>query len=356
MIGRLVALCLLLAAPPASARPPLYPEEIRAAFKKMVERPAKPPLPLDIRKHGSKKDPEGNPLERVSIASEKKASGKVERIPMLVVRPQKARGRRPAVIVVHGTGGTKEGQLEFLSKLAGKGIIAVAIDARYHGDRVPEAERETAYQDAIVEAWRADAETQEHPFYYDTVWDVWRVVDYLQKRPDVDKNRVGMIGFSMGGVVTWLAAAADERIKVAVPVIAVQSFRWSLDNDQWQARAKTIQAAHDAAAKDLKEPKVTAKVAETLWKKLVPGIVDSYDAPSMLRLFPPRALLIINGEQDPNCPIGGARIAFAAAASAYRAREASEKLKVVVSPGVGHTVTDEHKAEALDWFAEWFKL
>jgi dienelactone hydrolase len=356
MIVRLVALCLLcLTAGPALARPPLYPDEVRAAFKKLIMRPDKPPLPLDIRKQGSKRDPDGNPLERVSIASEKKAGGKTERIPMLVVRPQKSRGRRPVVIVVHGTGGTKEGQLEFLSKLAGKGIIGVAIDARYHGERVPQADRETAYQEAIVAAWQADAATQEHPVYYDTVWDVWRVVDYLQKRPEVDKNRIGLIGFSMGGIVSWLAGATDERIKVTVPVIAVQSFRWNLDNNQWQARAKTIQEAHDAAAKDLKEPKVTAKVSEAVWQKLCPGLLDSFDAPSMLRLFAPRPLLILNGDEDPSCPIGGARIAFAAAASAYRAKEASEKLKVVVSPGVAHTVTDEHRAEALDFFTEWLK-
>lgn len=352
MLRRLPALCLLaLAARPALARPPLFPEEVRAAFKKQLDRTAPP---LDIRKHGSKKDPDGNPLERVSIASEKKPSGKIERVPLLVVRPQKARGRRPAVIVLHGTGGDKESQLPWLSKLAGKGIIGVALDARYHGERVPEAEREGAYDEAILKAWHAEGE-HEHPLYYDTVWDVWRVVDYLQKRPDVDKNRIGMIGFSMGGIVTWLAAATDERIKVSIPAISVQSFRWSLDNGQWEARGATVQPVLDAAAKDLKQPKVNAKVFEAVWRKLLPGALDSFDGPSMLRLFAPRSLMIINGELDPNCPIGGARIAFAAANSAYRAREASEKLKVVVAPGTAHTVTEQNQADALDWFVEWLK-
>ena len=44
----------------------------------------------------------------------------------------------------------------------------------------------------------------------------------------------------MGGIETWLAGAVDDRIKVAVPAIAVQSFRWSLENDRWQGRARTI--------------------------------------------------------------------------------------------------------------------
>ena len=100
----------------------------------------------------------------------------------------------------------------------------------------------------------------EHPFYYDTCWDLWRTVDYLVTRPDIDADRLGMIGFSMGGIQTWLAASVDERIKVAVPAIAVQSFRWSLENEKWQGRANTIKAAHNAAATDLGESAVNQKV------------------------------------------------------------------------------------------------
>ena len=58
-----------------------------------------------------------------------------------------------------------------------------------------------------------------------------------------------MIGISMGGIETWLAAAVDDRVKVAVPAISVQSFRWSLENEEWQGRANTIKAAHEAAAR-----------------------------------------------------------------------------------------------------------
>src|SRR5579862_2816347 len=122
-----------------------------------------------------------------------------------------------------------------------------------------------------------------------------------------------MIGFSMGGIETWLAAAVDDRVKVAVPAIGVQSFRWSLEHERWQGRANTIKAAHEAAAKDLGEAQVNAKVCRALWSKVIPGILDQYDCPSMIRLFAPRPLLILNGENDPNCPLDGARLAFAAA-------------------------------------------
>ena len=73
----------------------------------------------------------------------------------------------------------------------------------------------------------------EHPFLLDTVYDLWRLADYLITRPDVQAHRIGMMGISMGGIETWMAASVDKRIKVAVPVIAAQSFKWSLENDKW---------------------------------------------------------------------------------------------------------------------------
>ena len=78
----------------------------------------------------------------------------------------------------------------------------------------------------------------EHPFYYDTVWDLWRLVDVLETCAYVDAKKIGMIGISMGGIQTWLAASVDERVAVAVPLIGVQSFRWSLDNEKWQGRPR----------------------------------------------------------------------------------------------------------------------
>src|SRR5262249_25669398 len=157
--------------------------------------------------------------------------------------------------MLHGTGGTKEGVRAWLIEFARRGMVGVAIDARYHGDRAGGAKGAAAYNQAIVRAWKA-TNLQEHPFYFDTVWDLWRVVDYLQTLAEIDRRKIGMMGISMGGIETWLAASVDERIAVAVPAISVQSFRWSLDNDRWQGRANTIKAAHEAAAKDLGEEKV----------------------------------------------------------------------------------------------------
>jgi dienelactone hydrolase len=340
---------VLVALVPQQTYPPA--SQVREAFLKQLDRPkvAFEPIVVD----GGVKD--GFQTYEFTFRSERKGPGTFEQVPGFLIRPEKAEGPLPAVVVLHGTGGSKEGMRGWCTDLARRGIIGVAIDARYHGARAGGKKGAARYNEAISAAWRAKPEEMEHPFYYDTVWDLWRLADYLETRADVDSKRLGMIGFSMGGIETWLAASVDERWKVAVPAIGVQSFTWSLENDRWQGRAKTIALAHDTAAKDLGEPAVNQKVCRALWSKVIPGILDQFDCPSMLRLFAGRALFIPSGDQDPNCPIEGARIAFRSAEEAFKAAGCPEKLKILVAEGVGHKVTAEQNAAALEWFQKWLK-
>ena len=345
---RLLLLALLFLPAPLVAQDAKTPAQIRADFLNLLDRPK---VPLDVKTHGSRPlGVDGWTLETLDFASEKKADGSTERVPTIVSRPTtKSSGPRPVVIVLHGTGGSAESQVGFLKELAARDIVGVAIDARYHGKRSGGAKGATAYNEAIARAWKTG---KEHPFYYDTVWDLWRLVDYLETRPDVDARKIGMIGFSMGGIETWLAASVDERVLVSVPAIAVQSFRWSLDNDAWQGRANSIKLAHDIVAKDLGESKVNQRVCRELWNKVIPGITGEFDCPNMLRLFPGRPLLIVGGMKDPNCPYTGAKIAVASAEAAYREAGATDRLRVMYAD-VAHTVTAEQRRAALDWFSQW---
>jgi dienelactone hydrolase len=336
-----------------TAHPP--PDQVKASFLKLLDRPK---VPLDARARATMRGRDGRVTERIEFATEKRADGAIERVPALLVRPADDSKPSPAVIVLHGTGGSKDSLRPWLDELVGRGFIAVAIDARFHGERSGGAKGAAAYNEAIITAWRADPEAgfeQTYPFYYDTCWDIWRTIDYLQTRTDVDPDRIGMVGISMGGIETWLAAAVDDRVKVAVPALAVQSFRWSLDNNQWQARARTIKAAHDAAAADLGRRTVNDDVCRALWNKIVPGILDQYDCPSMIRLFAGRALLITSGERDPNCPIDGAGVAFAAARRAFKDANAADHLKIMVAPGSGHMITPRQHAAIMSWLVQWLK-
>jgi dienelactone hydrolase len=349
---RLLIVVWLFATAARAGEAPAYPPpaQVRAAFLKLLDRPKPPPDPMVVAVKAAQ--PEGWVLEDLRITSEIKPGQTSERVPISILRPAAAK-KLPAVIVLHGTGGNREGMLPFMKELAERGIIGVAIDARYHGARTKEGKGSALYNAAVLRAWQTKAgDAMEHPFYYDTCWDLWRVIDYLETRPDIDAKRLGMIGFSMGGIQTWLAASVDERIKVIVPAIAVQSFRWSLDNDQWQGRARTIKLAHEGAAKDLGEPEVNAKVCRALWQKIVPGITDQFDCPSMLRLCAGRPLLILSGTKDANCPYGGAKLAIASAQRAYQEAGAGDRLQVIIAD-VGHTVTPEQRKAAATWLERW---
>lgn len=284
-------------------------------------------------------------------------TGKDEKVPLLIYKPVTGAPSFPAVIFLHGTGGSKDGEgiRNVLYQLSKRGIMGVAVDARYHGERIPGGAHGAAeYVEAIAKAWQnRDTARQTHPFFFDTVYDLWRVTDYLTGRPDVQASRIGMGGISMGGIETWMAASVDKRIKAVVLDIAVQSFRWSLRNNNWQGRANTIKAAHLQAAKDMGDTAMNEKNVQALWNKLLPGITEEFDCPSMIRLLAPRPLLILSTEKDPNCPLPGAKIAYAAAAEAYGAKGAADKLKMDITPHLAHRTTPEHEKMTLDWFSKW---
>mgnify|MGYP003337881100 FL=1 len=324
------------------------PATTRQEFLKLLDRPRVDPRPKEL----GRETKDGTLRIRWEFISEERAGKDPERVPALLVRPDKP-GKFPVVIVLHGTGGNKEGMMSWLTELAKKGVAGLAIDARYHGERNGAKNKAEGYTEAITRAWRDKSPNREHPWFYDTSYDLWRLIDVIEKRDDIDASRIGMLGTSMGGIQTWLAASVDERVKVAAPLIGVQSLRYGLENDGWHARANTVRKAHEEAAKDLGEPMVNARVAKELWNRVIPGITDRFDGPAMLPLFAPRPLYIGNGEKDPNCPIIGAKLAFAAAEKAYAAKGASDKLKIDVAAGVPHKVTNEQKADSIAWCVRW---
>jgi dienelactone hydrolase len=342
-----ITLLASVVAPPVAHGADLTPAETRAAFRKIVDR-----------KHSgfngrtAHSERNGKVVETGTFMSEE-----TEEVPFLIIRPKDKPGKLPVVIVLHGTGGNKEGVAPLLDDLATKGFFAMSIDARFHGARVPGGAKDTtAYNEAIVKAWReTDPAKMTHPFYWDTVYDVWRAVDFISRRRDVDPKRIGLVGFSKGGIETWFAAATDERIAVCVPAISVQSFKWSLENNQWQGRANTIKDAHEVAAKDIRQSRVNYEVCRQLWQKLLPGILDRFDCPRMLEAIAPRPMLILNGELDPNCPLKGAEIAFNAARKAYNELGQEEKLEIDVAKGVAHQVTEEQREKMIAWLEKWLK-
>ena len=273
------------------------------------------------------------------------------RVPGILIKATGSQGHRPVVIALHGTGGSKANMAALCRKLAERGFIAVAIDGRYHGERKT-GKGQSDYNDAIVRAWHGSGE---HPFYYDTVWDVMRLVDYLSTRDDVDPNRIGLIGISKGGIETYFAAAADTRIAVAVPCIGVQSFRWALDNNDWQGRIGTIQPAFDKVAKDSSVAKPDSAFVQKFYDRVVPEIAGEFDGPEMLALIAPRPLLVINSDSDNHTPLPGVMECTDAAQKVYAADHAEDRFAVIIQKNTGHQVKPESERAAIEWFVRWLK-
>jgi dienelactone hydrolase len=316
--------------------------ERRAAFLKLIDRPRVPAAPLVE----ESPLPDGLVQIKFSFASERD-----ERVPGILIR-REAAGRRPAVIALHGTGGNKEGQVALLKRLAADGFAAIAIDGRWHGERSKAGSGSADYSAAILRTYRTG---EGHPFLYDTVWDILRLIDYLQTRPDVDAARIGMIGFSKGGMETYLAAAVDPRIAVAVPCIGVQSFRWALDNDAWQSRVGTFQKALDSAAADRGVAKPDAAFVRSFYDRVAPGIYSDFDGPAMVPLIAPRPLLSINGEIDARTPMVGLQECAAAARKAYTKAGASDNFVLHVQKQTAHQVRPEALDLAIQWFRKFLK-
>ena len=274
------------------------------------------------------------------------------RVPAILVKSANSKGRRPVVIALHGTGGKKEDEVAFMAELIRVGIIGVVIDGRYHGARAKSAKRSEDYVDAILRTFRGG---KEHPFFYDTAWDVMRLVDYLETRDDVDPKRIGLFGISKGGIEAYLAAAVDPRIAVAVPCIAVESFRWAAENNLWQSRIGTVQAAFDAAAHESGIAHPNGDFVHTFYSRVAPGLDREFDGPAMVPLIAPRPLLCINGEIDPRTPKGGLDLCVDTAHAAYKAAGAEEKFSLLIEPKTGHKVLPESYDKAREWFVRWLK-
>lgn len=269
-------------------------------------------------------------------------------VAMLVLRPREETSRRrSAVIVLHGTRGRKEGSEGWLKDLAFRGFVAIATDARWHGELA-----KADYEDAIIQAYKTG---KGHPWLYDTVTDNVRVLDYLQTRPDIDPDRIGMMGISMGGMNTYLTAAADPRVKVAVPLIGVTSFGYQLETGKFAARAATLPKFHHAVAEALGETEINARVVREAWTKVLPGILDRFDCPRMLEQIAPRPLLICNGEKDERCPLESVQLCYHAAETAYAKAGATDHLRMIIAPDTGHAVTPAQHEAAVEWFVRWLK-
>ncbi|MEU1288578.1 alpha/beta fold hydrolase [Kitasatospora sp. NPDC005856] len=117
-------------------------------------------------------------------------------------------GPRPAVLLAHGFGGSKEGERDRAEQLARQGYAVLTWSARGFG-----------HSGGKIGLNAPDREVE----------DVRHLVDWLAQRPEVQLDaagdpKVGITGASYGGAVSLLASAYDHRIDA----VATQITWWNL--------------------------------------------------------------------------------------------------------------------------------
>lgn len=133
-----------------------------------------------------------------------------DRVPGHLYLPKNSAGRKSAVLVQHGIGDKKRAAyiVATCERLAAQGVVAMAIDAPNRGDRqVKDKPSPSFLNPAGVQAW-----FQQH------CGDYSRALDYLGTRADVDRDRLGYVGFSWGAISGITFAAHDDRVRVMTSI------------------------------------------------------------------------------------------------------------------------------------------
>jgi dienelactone hydrolase len=143
-----------------------------------------------------------NPGYPVKVRDASYASPGGDRVTAFLVTPPR-RGKLPAVIYLHGSGGSRYDLLPEATWLAARGAVTLTIDSAHaRGPEVPETGEEGV---------RADGE-----LLAQTVQDLRRAIDLLREQPQVDPERIGFVGFSAGARAGALFAGADDRLDAVV--------------------------------------------------------------------------------------------------------------------------------------------
>jgi dienelactone hydrolase len=265
---------------------------------------------------------EGYTRKKITFAVEKG-----DRLPAYLLIPKNLHGKTPAVLCLHQT--TKSGKgspagiddrpsLHYAVELARRGYVTLAPDYPYFGDNKSDPYK-MGYQSATMKG----------------LWDHMRCVDLLQSLDEVDGERIGCIGHSLGGHNTMFLAAFDVRIKAAVSSCGFTSFAkyyggnltgWS--SEKYMPRIASVYG---------KDP---AKMP--------------FDFPEVVAAIAPRAFMTASPVKDANFEVSGVRDCIAAAKPVYELLRAKEKL-VAIYPEGGHDFGEEARKEAYLFLDRWLK-
>jgi hypothetical protein len=251
----------------------------------------------------------------------------LEPVPAILLIPEKRQKGAPGLLYIHWHGGMYDlGKEQLLAGVdaqpayapvcAEKGIVTLAIDSWCFGERQREANGSTGELDAFKEMlWRGRV------LFGMMMFDEFRALDYLASRPEVDPNRLGALGMSMGATKAWWLAALDPRVRLCLDVCCLTDFDELL------------------RMKNLKGHGIYY---------YVPSLLKHFSSSQINELIVPRPRLSVNGRQDDLTPPQGVEIVRDYLRPLYRqyGKEADCRIELFDCP---HVELPEMRQLILEW-------
>lgn len=248
-------------------------------------------------------------MERLPTLTRKKityASEKGHRVPAYLLIPNGLKGKAPAMLCLHGSGGAM-GRIAGLGadypryalELAERGYVTIAPDYPLFGENKPDLAA-LGYVSGTMKG----------------IWDHKRAVDLLQSLPEVDGERIGCVGLSLGGHNSLFVSMLEPRIKVTVTSSGFDSFSDYMGGklDGW------CQVCY--------MPRIASEYGKD--PKRLP-----FDFPEVLAAIAPRPLFVHAPLGDSNFKVDSVRRCIAAATAVYGLYGAQDRI-VAIYPEGGH--------------------
>ena len=141
---------------------------------------------------------------------------RVQGVPAVLYRPKNPPAKMPAIVLTYGHGGSKsQWYYNFSGQLyARMGLAALAIDPIGEEERHKAGRLGTRAHDHKTVSDRADKAGR--LMMGKMLFDTMRGIDVLMERDDIDHDKMGVAGNSLGGAKAGWLAAMEPRIKMAI--------------------------------------------------------------------------------------------------------------------------------------------
>jgi dienelactone hydrolase len=154
------------------------------------------------------------------------------------------------------------------------------------------------------------------------ILDMRRAVDYIASRPEVDADRLGCYGHSMGSTHVWLVGPWEPRLRALVGNCCLPTYRG-----------------------------IHREEILHCFPNFIPGIYPHGDTPDIAGLIAPRALHMNFGETDGGTPIADVKWGVEVIQRAYEAQHAEDKFTYFIETGVGHVLSEAMWERTRGFFA-----